>query len=123
MVADLNLPVTIVTVPTVREADGLAMSSRNQRLTPEDRRNAPALYQALCEAERLIRNGSRSAPEVRQGALTLLLRNPVIRIEYLEVVDSATFQPVEMVTGDVRIAAAVWLGDVRLIDNVFVRGA
>jgi pantoate--beta-alanine ligase len=121
MVADLNFPVTIVPIPTVREPDGLAMSSRNQRLTPQDRRIAPVLYQALCEAERLIRGGSRSAAAIDQAAHDILLRNPAIRIEYLNVVDPATFQPVETVGGLVRIVAAAWLGDVRLIDNILVR--
>jgi pantoate--beta-alanine ligase len=120
MAADLNFPVTIVPVPTVREPDGLAMSSRNQRLTPEQRRAAPALYQALCEGERLIRSGTRSAAQIKQGAMVHLSRNPAFRIQYLEAVDPATFQAVETVTGDVRIVAAVWVGDVRLIDNVFV---
>jgi len=126
MAADLNFPVTVVPVPTVREPDGLAMSSRNQRLTPEQRRIAPVLYQALCEAEglcetgRMTRGGSRSAAVVKQGALALLARTPEIRVEYLEVVDPATFQPVDTVTSDVRIAAAAWLGDVRLIDNLLV---
>ena len=120
MVADLNVPVKIVPVPTVREPDGLAMSSRNRRLTPEDRRIAPALYQALCEAERLIRGGSRSLLAVRQGALNFLSQNPALRIEYLEVVDPATFRPVDVVTGDIRIVAAAWVGGVRLIDNLFV---
>lgn len=121
MVADLNFPITIVPVPTVREPDGLAMSSRNQRLTPQDRRIAPVLYQALCEAERLIRGGSHSVAAITQAAHDILLRNPAIRIEYLNVVNPATFQPEERVTGQVRIAAAVWLGDVRLIDNILVR--
>jgi pantoate--beta-alanine ligase len=120
MVADLNFPVTIVAVPTVREPDGLAMSSRNQLLTPEQRRDAPALYQALCEGERLIRSGSRSSAEIKQGVIVLLSRNPAFRIQYVEAVDPATFQPVEIVTGDVRIVAAVWVGDVRLIDNFLV---
>jgi pantoate--beta-alanine ligase len=120
MVADLNFPVTIVPVPTVREPDGLAMSSRNQRLTPEQRRAAPVLYQALCEGERLIRSGARSAAEIKQAAMARMSRNPTFRIQYLEAVDPATFQPVEIVTGDVRIVAAVWMGDVRLIDNVLV---
>lgn len=120
MVADLNVPVTIVPVPTVREPDGLAMSSRNQRLTPEDRRIAPALYQALCEAENLIRNGTRSSTAVTEGALAVVKQKPVLRIEYLEVVDPATFQPVDVVSGEVRIVVAAWLGGVRLIDNLFV---
>jgi pantoate--beta-alanine ligase len=119
MVADLNIPIAIVPVATVREPDGVAMSSRNQRLTPDDRRIAPRLYQALCEAGRLIRSGSRSAAEVKRGALAILASSPEIRVEYLEIVDP-TFHVLETVTGEVRIAAAVWLGQVRLIDNLKV---
>jgi pantoate--beta-alanine ligase len=118
MAGDLDFPMTIVPVPTVREPDGLAMSSRNRRLTPEERRIAPALFQALCEAERLVRSGSRSAVTVRQGALDILLRNPALRIEYLEIVDLKTFIPVQEITGPVRIVVAAWLGQVRLIDNL-----
>jgi len=120
MVVDLNVSVTIVPVPTVREPDGLAMSSRNERLTPEDRRIAPALYQALCEAESLIRSGRRSAAAITEGALAFVKQNPALRIEYLEVVDPTTFQSVEVVTSGVRIVAAAWVGGVRLIDNLFV---
>jgi pantoate--beta-alanine ligase len=109
MVADLNFPVMIVPVPTVREPDGLAMSSRNQRLTPEQRRVAPVIYKALCEAERSI-----------QAGLELLSAVPEIQVEYFEAVDPATFRPVEHITGDVRIVTAVRLGDVRLIDNLLV---
>jgi len=118
MVEDLDFPVQIVPVKTVREPDGLAMSSRNRRLTPEQRRIAPLLYQALCEAERLIQTSSYSASEVRDIAIKILTQNPVIRIEYLEVVDPATFQPVDTFSRGVIVAAAVWLGQVRLIDNV-----
>ncbi len=121
MAADLNFPVIVVPVPTVREPDGLAMSSRNQRLTPEQRRIAPVLYRALCAADALIHGGSRSAVIVKQGALALLSRTPEFRVEYLDIVNPATFQPVDMVSGDVRITAAAWLGDVRLIDNILVR--
>jgi len=111
MVADLNFPVTIVPVPTVREPDGLAMSSRNQRLTPEQRRIAPVLYQALCMV------GSQG----QRAALELLAGVPEIRVEYLEIVDPATFQPVNEVAAGVRIVAAVWLGEVRLIDNLIAQ--
>lgn len=112
MVADLNFPVSIVPVATVREPDGLAMSSRNRRLTPEDRRIAPVLYRALCEGQRHLHD----AP--RQAALRILSDVPEIRVEYLEVVDPATFQSVAKISGPVRIVAAVWLGGVRLIDNI-----
>jgi len=120
MVADLNIPVIIVPVPTVRELDGLAMSSRNQRLTPADRRIAPAVYQALCEAERLVRSGTRSSSAAIEGGLAVVKQNPMLRIEYLEVVDPTTFQPVDVVISEARIVAAAWLGGVRLIDNLFV---
>jgi pantoate--beta-alanine ligase len=110
MAADLDFPVTIVPVATVREPDGLAMSSRNQRLTPEQRRIAPVLYQALCLAR----------SKGRQAALELLVSVPELRLEYLEIVDPATFQPVDEIAEDARIVAAVWLGDIRLIDNIAV---
>jgi pantoate--beta-alanine ligase len=109
MAADLNFPVEIVPVPTVREPDGLAMSSRNQRLTPDQRKIAPVIYKALCEAERSI-----------QAALEMLSAAPEIQVEYFEAVDPRTFEPVEKMAGPVRIVAAVWLGEVRLIDNLLV---
>jgi len=109
MVVDLNFPVTIVPVPTVREPDGLAMSSRNQRLTPVQRKIAPVIYKALCEAERSI-----------QAALEMLSAAPEIQVEYFEAVDPKTFEPAEKMAGPVRIVTAVRLGDVRLIDNLLV---
>jgi len=117
MVRDLAVPIAIVGVATVRESDGLALSSRNRRLTPELRRIAPALYQALnCASECL----ARGAPpdEARQAALELLGQHPEIRVEYLEIVYPGDMQPVGVIAGPVRIAAAVWLGGVRLIDNI-----
>ena len=106
MAADLNFPITIVPVPTVREPDGLAMSSRNQRLTPDQRKIAPLLYQALFEAERLIRNGASSAVEIKRAAIALMSRNPAFRIQYLEAVDPATFEPLAQITGSVRVCRA-----------------
>jgi pantoate--beta-alanine ligase len=123
MAADLNFTVEIVPVPTVREPDGLAMSSRNQLLTPDERRIAPLLYQALCEAQRLIRDGASSAVEIQRAATTVMSRDPAFRIQYLEAVDPATFEPLVHTTRAVRLVAAVWLGEVRLIDNVLVDGS
>lgn len=117
MVEDLNFPVTIVRVATVREPDGLALSSRNQRLSPEERAQAPALYAALCEARRLLLSGERSAVRLRRAVLDHLSRFSLIRPEYVEVVDMQ-MQPVDEVRSTVRIAAAIWLGDTRLIDNL-----
>jgi pantoate--beta-alanine ligase len=118
MVADLNVPVTIVGVLTVREPDGLAMSSRNKYLNAEERQAAPALYRSLTGAANLIRAGERQADAVREAALEELKRVPLIRVEYLEVVDPAELQPAETISGPVRIAAAIWIGTTRLIDNV-----
>jgi len=122
MVADLNVPVEIVGVATVREPDGLAMSSRNQRLTPSDRALAPLLYQALQLASSRIAQDLRdprglNLEAAKQEALALLAR-PEIRVEYLEIVDPDSMQPVELIQGPVRILVAARLGSVRLIDNV-----
>lgn len=118
MVADLNFPITVVPVPIVREPDGLALSSRNRRLTAEEREVAPVVYQALERVRDRIRNGCHSAADAKRAGLQLLERYPQFRIDYLEVVGAATMVPVERVEGPVRIAAAVWLGSTRLIDNV-----
>ena len=118
MVADLNMPVAIVAVPTVREPDGLALSSRNERLTPEQRKAAPAIYTALQLARNAIAEGVRDANAVKQTALAKLASDPQLRPEYLEVVDADTMQPVSEVSGRVCVAAAAWLGTTRLIDNV-----
>lgn len=123
MVADLNIPVTIVPVPTVREPDGLAMSSRNRRLSPEERRMAPVLYEALIEARSAIARGCAEAGAVREAALAVLRAVPQFRVEYLEIVEHATQQPVQHVCAPVRVAAAVWLGQTRLIDNVLAEPA
>jgi len=120
MAADLNFSVLIVPVRTVREPDGLAMSSRNQRLTPDQRQIAPVVYKALCEGEASIQGGCRDAAFAIRTALRVLSGTPELRVEYLERVDPATFQRVEQITGDVRIVAAVWVGEVRLIDNLLV---
>jgi pantoate--beta-alanine ligase len=118
MVRDLNLPVEIVPAPTVREPDGLALSSRNQHLNPEERRAAPVLYQALSEARRTIEDGATDPEHVKQAASAVLAQEPLVRIEYLEVVDPEEMQPVDQIAGPVRVAVAAWLGTTRLIDNV-----
>jgi pantoate--beta-alanine ligase len=117
MTAELNLPVRIVPVPTVREPDGLALSSRNQRLTAEERRAAPVLYRALRAAEARIRAGSRAA-DASHAALEVIAEEPLVRVEYLEVVDADEMTPVQEIAGPVRVAVAAWLGSTRLIDNV-----
>jgi pantoate--beta-alanine ligase len=118
MVLDLNLPVTIVGVPIVRESDGLALSSRNKYLNEDERRAAPALYRALQEAAQRIRAGEREVEKVRDAALAMLNESPLIRVEYFEIVDPDELQPLAKIDVPVRIAAAIWIGRTRLIDNV-----
>ena len=118
LVIDLNLPVEIVGVPTVREADGLAVSSRNRRLTAEERSKATVLYQALREAERAIAAGERDARRVERRAAAVIPPDASLRLEYLEVVDPVELQRVDAITGRVLIAGALWVGSTRLIDNI-----
>ena len=118
MVNDLNLPVTIVPVPTVREHDGLALSSRNKLLDPAQRSVAVALYEALRIAEAAIERGVRSSDEIKNEARREIGRHPEVSLEYFEIVDPAQLQPVPEVTAPVRIAGAIWIGSTRLIDNL-----
>jgi pantoate--beta-alanine ligase len=117
MVADQNFDVRIVAVPTVREADGLALSSRNRRLDPAERLAAPALFQALTAVRTALTEG-KTVADAKAAGVARLAAEPLLRLEYLEVVDAAGMTPVEAVAGPVRVAGAVWAGKTRLIDNV-----
>ncbi len=118
MVKDLNIPTDIVPVATLREADGLALSSRNQHLTPADRKTAVALYQALTVAKAAVARGERSAEQVLRVAGKEFEKYPTARVEYFELVDLEDMQPLETIDGPVRATIAVWVGDIRLIDNM-----
>src|SRR2546426_2213343 len=118
MVTDLNLAIEIVGVATVREADGLAISSRNQYLSAAERKAAPVLYRALQDAANRIRSGERDARKIRQAGIAVLGNEPLVRLEYFEIADPDEMQPVSGISGPVRIAAAIWIGSTRLIDNV-----
>ncbi len=120
LVVDLNMPISVVGVPTVREADGLALSSRNARLSPAERRVAIALYRALREAERAIVGGERDARDVERRAAAAIPPHESLRLEYLEVVDPVELQPVATIDGPVLVAGALWVGSTRLIDNLTV---
>lgn len=122
MTRDLNFPVEIVSVATVREHDGLALSSRNQRLGADERKAAPILFQALSEGRRLIERGERQPPKVKAAALAVIGQEPLVKVEYFEAVDER-MQPVKEIQDDVRLAVAAWLGSTRLIDNVLCRVA
>lgn len=118
MVRDLNFPIRIVRVPTVREPDGLALSSRNQRLTPEQREVAPLLFAALTQGRCSISEGERNPSAVEAQVLDMLSRVPSMRQDYVGIVDPQRLQPVEKISSEVLLAAAVWLGETRLIDNL-----
>jgi pantoate--beta-alanine ligase len=118
MVSDLNVPVTIAPVPTVREPDGLALSSRNQHLSSEERALAPALHEALTAARDAVADGTRDAAVVKQLAARAIRADARLRLEYLEIVDPWTFQPLETIDRPAVAAAALWVGSTRLIDNV-----
>jgi pantoate--beta-alanine ligase len=119
-VRDLNIPVEIVPCPTVREADGLAMSSRNVRLTPEQRAQAPALYRALCAAKDLAAEGERRGGELDRAIRAALADAPLGEVEYVEIVRAADLTPVTEVAGECLIALAVKFGGTRVIDNIRV---
>lgn len=119
LAADFNVPVRITGVPTVREPDGMALSSRNRLLTPRERQSAIALYHALEEAQRLVSQGLTDVSELRAKALARIPMDASLRLEYLEIVDPDEMQPVERVNGPVRVAGALWVGSTRLIDNLY----
>ncbi len=122
MVHDLNMPTEIVVVPTVREADGLALSSRNVYLDPQQRAAAPVLYRALQQAAVLYKQGERDAAGLRDAIRHMLEQEPLARVEYVSVADLNTLQEID---GTIRQGAlaslAVRLGSTRLIDNVLLR--
>lgn len=117
MVADLNFPVQIVACPTVREADGLAMSSRNNYLSGPHRAQATCLYRALEEAQRLFRGGERNVYALRKAMLDIVLAEPDAEMDYIEIVDAARFAPVTAVLRPALALLAVKVGATRLIDN------
>ena len=123
MAQDLNLGVEVVTMPTIREADGLALSSRNAYLTVDQRRAAPVVYQALCAAQELWRGGERDAGRLRSAAMAALQAEPMLEsVDYVSVVDADSMAPVERADTSsgrrVMVAVAARVGAVRLIDNV-----
>ncbi len=117
MVRDLDFPMEVVAVETVREPDGLAMSSRNARLTPEQRRAAAVVWRSLESARLRLAAGGADTAGLRAQVAKTLAEEPLVRPEYMEIVDPETLEPVERVERDARLLVAVWVGDVRLIDN------
>jgi pantoate--beta-alanine ligase len=118
MVRDLSFPVEVVACPTVREPDGLALSSRNRRLLPEQRDAAGCLFLALSEAAELARAGERDAAVLVAAMAKEIGATPQARLDYAAVVDDDTFERVRTIEGPARALVAAWFGEVRLIDNL-----
>lgn len=117
LIADLNFDIGLVVAPTVREADGLAMSSRNTYLSPAERRAAPVLRRALDLAESLWESGERSAASIRTRMLDLLAAEPLARVDYVSVADPGTLYEMETIERRALVSLAVRIGTTRLIDN------
>jgi len=118
MVADLSFPMDVVVCPTVREADGLALSSRNVNLSREERRAAPVVHHALLAASAAFESGERDAGRLRAVLSTTLAAEPLAQPDYVSVADAVTLLELERVTGPALVSLAVRFGGTRLIDNV-----
>jgi len=120
MSADLDLPLEIVGRPIVREPDGLAMSSRNTYLSPEERAAALCLYRALLSARELVLSGAKSREHILEAVRQIIGSTPHTRIDYLALVHPETLQEVDAIEGEARLLLAVWVGNTRLIDNTML---
>ena len=121
MVADLNMNTEIINLPTVREADGLAMSSRNAYLSAEQRQAAIILYEALQLAQQLFDKGERNADYLRRQMTTLIRKQPLASIEYVSLADSETLDELKEIKTPALISLAVRIGKTRLIDNIVLK--
>ena len=121
MVRDLNLPIEIVVCPFVREPDGLAMSSRNVYLSPQDRKSATVLNRSLTEVKQRFDQGERNATALIKAAKKVLAQEPTVRLDYFEIVDPSTLDPAPKLTGPALVAVAAVVGTTRLIDNILLQ--
>jgi pantoate--beta-alanine ligase len=117
LVKDLDFPTQVRLCPTVRESDGLAMSSRNSYLSPDERSQAVVLSESLCKAAGWVREGNREPKSIRQKVLELISSKPLAQVDYVELVDPETFEPATTVDRPTLLALAVRFGRARLIDN------
>ena len=118
MVADLNMGIGIVVVPTVRESDGLAMSSRNIYLSPEERQAATILFRALTLARQLRQGGENDAGKIRRQMTSLIQKEPLARIDYVSIADAETLEELNLIDRPALASLAVRIGKTRLIDNM-----
>ena len=120
MTRELNFPVEIVAAPTVREKDGLAMSSRNEYLNENERKVAPKIYQSLILAKNMLLRGERDTEKIKNEMRKFLESAKLIKIQYIDIVDADTLKPLKNAQGRVMVALAAFLGRARLIDNIIV---
>ena len=120
MAADLNLPVQVLGMPIIRDGDGLAMSSRNSYLSPAEREGALCLSHALTRVRDRYADGERSAATLKKEALAVIAQEPLATIEYLELRDGVTLEPLQTADDGTLLALAVKLGQTRLIDNILL---
>ncbi|MBN2180747.1 MAG: pantoate--beta-alanine ligase [Sedimentisphaerales bacterium] len=120
MVADLNMPLEIVICPTIREPDGLAVSSRNQYLNPQHRQDAAYIYKSLEKCRKMVNAGKTETSEIIEEMKQLLRQKSSIQIEYVSIVDAGTLEDIESIAGKVLVAVAAKIGPARLIDNIII---
>ncbi|MFC1864475.1 pantoate--beta-alanine ligase [Chloroflexota bacterium] len=120
MVADLNMNLEVVTCPTTREPDGLAMSSRNTYLNPEERQAATVLYRALGLAQQLWSQGEKDAEKIRREMIGLIQKQPLATIDYISIADTETLDELEEIKPPALVSLAVKIGKPRLIDNIIL---
>ncbi len=118
MAYDLNIPAEIVGCPIVRDNDGLALSSRNAYLSEEEKRAAPIVYKSLQAAKAMMKDGQRDAGFLCRSVRNAIGSEPLARIDYIDLVNTETMQPIRRIEGPVLLAAAVYFGNTRLIDNI-----
>ena len=121
MVFDLNMNLEIVVCPTVREADGLAMSSRNVYLGTEERQAATILYKSLTMAQQIWKDGENSAEAIRNKIISMISQEPLATIEYVSVADTRTLEELVIIRGSALVSLAVRIGKTRLIDNISLK--
>jgi pantoate--beta-alanine ligase len=116
----LNMNVRVVVCPTIRESDGLAMSSRNVYLTPEQRKQATVLFKSLQLAKELYSKGERKAVGIKQEMTSLIKKEPLAVIDYISIAESETLEEIEIIQGKVLVSMVVKFGNTRLLDNTFL---
>jgi pantoate--beta-alanine ligase len=120
LVADLNMGVEIKILPTVRDEDGLAVSSRNQRLNTEERQSALSLYGALLKARSMFASNIKDVKEIIEEMASIIKKSKYVKIDYISVVNPYTLEDVNLINGKAVAVAAIWIGNTRLIDNIIL---